>query len=199
MSRGTWWTGLLCSWVGGQPQEKWCRDVGGLPSSNRRWLSISNLIMSSMPLQPERRIWNLCSVLLANDLRNACQEQRRMGCSSSVLIVSALQGSKRVLLYWSPLAHRFSAAEFPLSTHTELSWIAHHKQEAVGTQFLILNWRFFQDTAFTILTLHQRSVETKVKPMVSTWQCFRKVRGPRSEKTTQQWAVHRSTSFPTKG
>lgn len=147
------------------------------PAAITRWLSVSNLIMSSMPLQPERRIWNLCPVLLANDLRNACQEQRKMGCSSSVLIVLALHGSKRVLLYWSPLAHCCSsAAELPLSTHTAQldsspqaggsgNTISHPKLKALSGH------------AFTILTLHQRNAETKLKLMVSTWQCFRPVRG----------------------
>lgn len=63
-------------WVDSLRSDSGLREA--CPAAVTRQLSISNLVMSSVPSQPERLTGNLCSVLLANNLGNTCQEQRRM-------------------------------------------------------------------------------------------------------------------------
>lgn len=97
-----------------------------------RCLSISNLIMSSTPLQPERHIWNLCSVLLANDLGNARQEQRKIVVFLLCPNLSSPREQTCMSLLFQTCTQLHLRGELWLSTHAGRSWMPHHKQEAVG-------------------------------------------------------------------
>lgn len=143
--------------MGGQPQEEWFGGRGRPAQQQSPWCLLVYNLMSSAPLQPERLIWNLHSVLLANDSGNARQEQRRIVACPLLNLLSA-SGSNCVLQYSSKLACSCtSGGELSLFAYSELSWMPHRKREAAGIcisypKLSVLPWQ-----AFTVLNCQYSS------------------------------------------
>lgn len=93
-----------------------------------RWISISNLIMNSVLSQPE----NLCTVLLANNLGNICQEQKRM----TLFVLSAHTYQLFREQTWSScsqLEHSCTSwgqLALLISQNSLWRWMSHQSQEA---------------------------------------------------------------------
>lgn len=148
--------------------------------------------MSSAPLQPERLIWNLHSVLLANDSGNARQEQRRI-VACPLLNLLSNPGSKCMLQYCSKLAYSCtSGSELSLFAHSQLNWMPHCKQEAVGMciSYPKLNALLWQ--AFSTLNCQYSSnwSRGRLKPIVSTWQSSRKVQCQGTKRSVSNNMLH---------